>query len=74
MKYSPPSVKNLLKPTPAFFVRLGDALMAVSTTITAAAIAEDHKTLAYISLGTGVLGVFLTRLFAVKPNEPEQNL
>ena len=62
-KYSPPSFKNFFKPTPILMVRLGDALMSVGATITAAAIAENNKTLAYISLGCSVLGVFLTRLF-----------
>lgn len=70
-KYNSPSLKNLFKPTPNTLVRLGDALMSVGATITSAAIAENNKTLAYISLGCSVLGVFLTRLFTVKENNNE---
>lgn len=58
------SHRNYMKPTPKNLRRLGDGLLAVSSTITAAAIASGNNVLAYISLGFGVIGKFLTNFFA----------
>jgi hypothetical protein len=43
---------------------LGDGLLAVSTTITSASIASGNDVLAFIRLGVGVVGKFLTNFFA----------
>lgn len=58
------SQRNYMKPTPKNMRRLGDGLLAMGTTITSAAIASGNDILAYISLGLGVLGKFLTNFFA----------
>jgi len=58
------SHRNYMKATPKNMRRLGDGLLAVSSTITAAAIASGNNVLAYISLGFGVMGKFLTNFFA----------
>jgi hypothetical protein len=58
------SQRNYMKPTPKNMRRLGDGLLAVSTTITSASIASGNDVLAYISLGIGVLGKFLTNFFS----------
>lgn len=43
--------------------KIGDALLGVSTMITATSIAMEQHLIAYIALGIGVLGKFLTNLF-----------
>lgn len=51
-------------PTPAKWRKLGDALLAVSTTITTYAIADDMSKYVSISaLALGVIGKFLTNFF-----------
>jgi hypothetical protein len=56
--------RNYMQPTPKNYRRLGDGLLAVSTTITSASIASGNDVLAFISLGVGVVGKFLTNFFA----------
>lgn len=52
-------------PTPKKWRKLGDALLAVSTTITGYAIADDWSKWASLSaLVLGVLGKFLTNFFS----------
>jgi len=58
------SHRNYMKATPKNMRRLGDGLLAVATTITSASIASGNDILAYISLGVGVIGKFLTNFFA----------
>lgn len=58
------SSRSYMKPTPKNLRRLGDGLLAVSATITSASIAGGNDVLAYVSLGIGVLGKFLTNFFA----------
>lgn len=53
-----------MQPTPRNLRRFGDGLLAVSATITSASIASGNDILAYISLGVGVAGKFLTNFFA----------
>jgi len=53
-----------MQPTPRNLRKLGDALLGVTAAITAAAIAKDVEILAYISLGIGIIGKFLTNFFA----------
>jgi high-affinity K+ transport system ATPase subunit B len=58
-------MKNYWKPTPKKWRKIGDALLAVSTTVTTYAIADDWaKWLQVVALLTGVLGKFLTNLFS----------
>ena len=54
------------RPTPVKWRKIGDALLATSTTITTFAIYEQVEWLAYVALITGVLGKFLTNLFVRK--------
>jgi hypothetical protein len=54
------------RPTPVKWRKIGDALLAASTTITTFAIYEQVEWLAYVALITGVVGKFLTNLFVKK--------
>ena len=56
-------LKNYYKPTPIRWRQLGDALLAVSTTITGFAMYENVQWVALTSLITGVIGKFLTNFF-----------
>lgn len=58
------SHRSYMKATPSNMRKLGDGLLAVSATITSASIAGGNDILAYISLGVGVVGKFLTNFFA----------
>jgi len=58
------SNRSYMQPTPRNLRKLGDALLGVSAAITASAIAGGNDILAYISLGIGVIGKFLTNFFA----------
>ena len=58
------STRSYMQPTPRNLRRLGDGLLAVATAITSAAIAGNNDILAYIALGIGVVGKFLTNFFA----------
>jgi hypothetical protein len=51
-------------PTPKKWRKLGDALLAVSTTITGFAIYEDAKWVAITALVLGSVGKFLTNFFS----------
>jgi hypothetical protein len=59
-------LKNYYKPTPIKWRRLGDALLAVSTTITSFALYEDIQWVALTALIIGVIGKFLTNFFTEK--------
>jgi hypothetical protein len=56
-------MSNYYKHTPAKWRKIGDALLAVSTTITGFAIYEQSKWVALSALILGVLGKFLTNFF-----------
>jgi hypothetical protein len=56
-------LKNYYKPTPIKWRKLGDALLAVSTTITGYAMYENVKWVALTALITGVISKFLTNFF-----------
>ena len=58
------SRRSYMKPTPRNLRRLGDGLLAASAVITSTSIASGNNVLAYISLGIGVIGKFLTNFFA----------
>jgi hypothetical protein len=51
-------------PTPKKWRKIGDALLATSTTITSFAIYEDAKAVAIVALVLGSLGKFLTNFFS----------
>ena len=61
-------IKRYYAPTPKKWRKLGDALLAVSTTITASAIANHTNWVAYTALAVGVIGKFLTNLFTDETN------
>jgi len=56
--------KQYFAPTPIKWRKLGDALLAASTTITTFAIVEEYKWLALSACLIGGLGKFLTNLFS----------
>lgn len=67
--------KNYYKPTPAKFRKLGDALLAVGTAVTAGALmefdklekvftAKEVRVVMVTALAFGVIGKFLTNFFA----------
>ncbi len=51
-------------PTPKKWRKLGDALLAMSTTITGFAIYEEAKWVAITALVLGTVGKFLTNFFS----------
>ena len=57
-------IKSYYKPTPKKWRQLGDALLAVSTFVTASAIATQHEFVAILSLCVGSIGKFLTNFFS----------
>jgi len=59
-------INRYYRPTPLKWRKIGDTLLAVSTTITIFAIAENVEWLAYVALFIGVVGKFLTNLFVRK--------
>ena len=56
-------LKNYYKPTPTKWRKLGDALLAVSVTITGFAMYNNVQWVALTALITGVTGKFLTNFF-----------
>ncbi len=58
------SQRSYMKPTPRNLRKFGDGLLAISTSITSASIASGNDIVAYVSLGIGVLGKFLTNFFS----------
>ncbi len=57
------SVGGYMKPTPSFYRRIGDSLLAISTFVVGFGIATDHDWIGYTALGIGVVGKFLTNFF-----------
>lgn len=55
--------KTYWRPTPKKLRLLGDSLLGVSLFITSSAIATGNDVVAYISLGIGVVGKFMTNFF-----------
>jgi len=58
------ATSSYAKPTPAKWRKLGDALLAVSTTITTYAIVEEMKWLALTAVLLGAVGKFMTNFFS----------
>jgi hypothetical protein len=58
------NINKYYEPTPAKWRKLGDGLLAVSTTLSTYAIAEDLKVLAITSVILGALAKFLTNFFS----------
>jgi len=54
---------NYYKPTPVKWRKLGDALLAVSVTITSFAMYNNVQWVALTALITGVIGKFITNFF-----------
>lgn len=59
--------RSYWRPTPRKWRKLGDSIFAGSTVITGAAIMEEFKLLALITLCIGALGKFLTEFFEDEP-------
>jgi len=57
-------MKKYYSPTPLKWRKLGDALLAASTTITTYAIYNDMKSIAITALIMGAVGKFLTNFFS----------
>lgn len=57
------ALKNYSKPTPKFWRRIGDGLLAASTMATGYAIATENQTIAIVVLCVGVVGKFMTNFF-----------
>lgn len=57
------TASRFYKPTPVKWRKLGDALLAVSVTITGYAMYEDVKWVAMTAIITGIIGKFLTNFF-----------
>ena len=56
-------IKHIYKPTPKQMVKLGNALHMVSLSSIPVSI-SGHEVIGYIMLGIGVVGNFITTLFA----------
>ena len=55
--------RSYMKPTPKNLRHLGDGLLGASAFITAGAVAGGYDKLAFVALGIGVIGKFLTNFF-----------
>lgn len=55
--------KRFYDSTPKHWKKIGDALLASSTTLTAYAVVEEIKWLALTALFVGVVGKFITNTF-----------
>lgn len=67
--------KSYYKPTPIKMRKLGDALLAVSTTLSTIGVLTNHPYVAVAVLVTGVVGKFLTNFYSdEKPEKEEQDL
>lgn len=58
--------KNYGNPTPSFWRKLGDSLLAASYMVTTFAIYEEAKWVAIVALVIGTAGKFLTNLFSIE--------
>ena len=58
------SKSGYYKPTPEKWRKLGDAFLAVSSTITTFAIVEDYDVIALCAVVIGSVGKFLTNFFS----------
>jgi len=56
--------KKYWEPTPLKWRKLGDALLAASTTAATYAIYNDYKIIAITALVVGVVGKFLSNFFS----------
>jgi hypothetical protein len=57
-------LSTFYQPTPAKFRKIGDAMLAASTTITTYAIYNDMKAVAITALIIGTVGKFLSSFFS----------
>lgn len=63
MKYNF-GLKEYFKPTPKNLRKLGDSLLVIMTMVTGYAVFMSMPYIAYIALGIGVLGKFLSNYFS----------
>jgi hypothetical protein len=56
--------ERYFSPTPKKWRKLGDALLAVSTTVTTYAIVEEYKWIALAAVLLGAVGKFMTNFFS----------
>ena len=59
--------KGYYEPTPKLFRKLGDSLLVVSGTLSAAGIYSNNKDMALVCLGISVFGKILTNFFTDEP-------
>ncbi len=57
--------KSYWEPTPKLFRAVGDTLLSVTGLVTGIGIYSDNKTLAMVSLISGIVGKFITNLATV---------
>ena len=57
------SPKHYFKPTPRIWRQIGDGLLAVSSFIIGFSLYNEFIWLAWVALGVGVIGKFLTNMF-----------
>jgi hypothetical protein len=58
-----PNINHYWHPTPVFWRKIGDSLLAVGSLAGTIAIAEDYKWLGLVIAIAGVVGKFLTNFF-----------
>ena len=61
--------KSYYAPTPKKFRKLGDTLLAISSTLAGFAVLYDDKVFAIVFLAMAVIGKFLTNFFSEDENE-----
>lgn len=61
-------IKTFYKPTPVFWRKIGDSLLAVSTFVVGFGMFTDNRTVALVALCVGVVGKFLTNFFTDGPS------
>lgn len=65
-------IRNYYSPTPAKWRKIGDTLLAVSSTVTGYSVYNQMKSIAITALCLGVVGKFLSNFFT--ENEPKENI
>ena len=61
-------LSNLFKPTPKLWRRIGNALVAISSSVAVPAFLADHKGLAVTLFIAGLVGKFITSLTTENPD------
>lgn len=66
-----PNIKHYWKPTPVFWRKIGDSLLAVGSLSGTIAIIKDYKWLGISLVICSIIGKFLTNFFKVENVEPK---